>query len=368
MVELTDTEAALIDDLVDCIREAIERTDGIDKTYANKTKIQKLLYFAIDAYDLPVTYSWYLAGAVLPDTSISPSTLASPQGPDTPDQPHLESSQESSTEVSTDSSEIGSSDSVPNNSASVDHDILDPIMFTGSEPISSHGGLAEYVEREKVIGFYQEKLLDVWSQNTMRFLQNFYQATAPDRYRRLYIESTHLRTHLSTIADIIRTEADGAESSQSVTKLATQLAHTISDFHYELRQLDELQPSFRLVVKATDLIEKTVRELARRDPETYPPNAAALIDELQEFFYYYVWRYPCLEISAQTATGPSAYSLCRERRERWDAFDRELLVAYERLATSVAEAGLSPDPLAVGEEREQAVEEKLIDLSEKYFE
>ncbi len=57
MTLLSDAERDLVDDLLECIAIAIDRTEDVDKEYANKTKLQKLLYLAIDEFDLAITYS-----------------------------------------------------------------------------------------------------------------------------------------------------------------------------------------------------------------------------------------------------------------------------------------------------------------------
>ena len=92
MVRLSTDERTAISDLLSCIAEAMSRLDDIDPRYANKTKLQKLLHVAIDEFDLPITYSWYLAGAIVPADGVSPSGLESafdslpkPETPSAPD-------------------------------------------------------------------------------------------------------------------------------------------------------------------------------------------------------------------------------------------------------------------------------------------
>ena len=79
MVHLTETESELVQQLLSAISETIHEAPDIDAAYSNKTKVQKLLYFAIDEFDLPITYSWYLAGAVIPDRSIGSTSMIGPQ-------------------------------------------------------------------------------------------------------------------------------------------------------------------------------------------------------------------------------------------------------------------------------------------------
>ncbi len=75
MVQLSTAEHTLVGDLLECLAIAIDQTAEVDPEYANKTKLQKLLYLAIDEFDLPLTYSWYLAGAIVPGDPVSPTGL-----------------------------------------------------------------------------------------------------------------------------------------------------------------------------------------------------------------------------------------------------------------------------------------------------
>lgn len=357
MIRLTNTESTLVEELLECVSEAINRADGISPQYANKTKLQKLLYFAIEEYDLPITYSWYLAGAVVPDTGITPASLESPQSAQTGASSPGPGSDPDAFDASVDESQASEA-------------VIDPIMFSDSTDTSADtpGSVFELVDRSTLIDFYVSKLPDVWSQNTMRFLQNFYQEVAPPEYRSLYIESTHLRTHLNELVEAVDSHTMGDEPTTSVDELEIRLGRTISDFHYYLRDSQELRETFPLVVRGTDLIEDAVSTLVTTDRAEYTAEHVRTLEELQDFFYYYVWRYPCLRISSRTAIGPSAETLANKHRRSFQQFPDQFRTAYRDTAETVRAAGLSPDPVAPVDSDEDEIAQTLADLSMEYLE
>jgi hypothetical protein len=382
MTCLSNTESALVEELLECIGVALARTDGVSQEYANKTKLQKLLYFAIEEYDLPITYSWYLAGAVVPDTSIGPSSLPSPDAPASPGVPEaadrpVDDGSESTVDpapsepapASEPPAQPGSEDAPETTD---DPPSLDPIMFTGSHgsPDGHENGITsvfEVVPQSTLVDFYTTVIPNVWSQNTMRFLQNFYQETAPPAYRALYIESTHLRTHLQDIIDTVEAHRTGAEASQSVAELEPQLGRTVSDFHYYLRGIDEVRETLTLVTRGTDLLEDAVAVLRTLDRSEYTEAHVSALGQLKDFFYYQVWRYPCLRISAATARGPSAEAVASEHQASFNRFPERFEEAYRTSEAAVRNAGLYPDPQVRLEPTDDSVARKLTDLSDEYL-
>ncbi|WP_211313509.1 hypothetical protein [Halarchaeum salinum] len=351
MVHLTKSESDLVEQLLDDLATAIDDVPDVDPAYANKTKIQKLLYFAIDEFDLPVTYSWYLAGAVVPDRSIGPSSVPgidvatdSPPGPT----------------ISEVDDEVGS--------PSEDPSTIDPILFNDTTGSSSPTNLRAYVSRDDLLAFYRRVLPDVWHEETMRFLQNFYQETAPERYRLLYIESTHIRTHLSDLATAIECHLEAETPTRSIAETRRALELSISDFHYYLRSDKELRETFNAVVDGTDLIEDALMMLAKRPTADYTASHLDAVRRLQDFFFYYVWKYPCLRISQTTATGPHADELRTEHATEFETFHNVLHDERGALASTLADAGLRPGPNDYPPVDDQQLAERLSNLSAEYLE
>ncbi|TKX59691.1 hypothetical protein EXE48_14365 [Halorubrum sp. ASP1] len=352
MIDLTETESELVDQLLDVLGEAIDSLPEIDKSYANKTKIQKLLFFAIDEFEIPVTHSWYLAGAVVPDRSIGPNALQTADGPTGPSSPSV---------PETDSEDVIESVST-----------VDPILFTDSsgekfdsEPSSD---LEAYVSRSDLLSFYRQEIPDLWHQQTMRFLQNFYQETAPDEYRLLYIESTHLRTHLADLVDAIDAIIEGSTPERSIASIRESIELSISDLHYYIGRHDDLSQTLDVVVEGTDLIEDAVMRLDQHSTADLTPEHRSAIERLQDFFYYYVWKYPCLLISIDTASGTQADDLRAEQLAAFEDFDDRVLDERSTIAADLASVDLLPAPGDYEPIDDSVLSERLCDLSTQYLE
>jgi hypothetical protein len=382
MVQLTAAEQSTINGLLECIGSAIQQLDSVDPTYANKTKLQKLLYLAIEKFDLPVTYSWYLAGAVVPDDPATPadlhSTIDNLPRPDTPSVPSmndaaldkLQTDVEMSTapdigEVGPDSSNIENKPDEPSVAPDEGVDVPDPVLFTGgSGPTEDDDPLDG--RRDDIIDFYISTIPDVWRQNTMRFLQNFYLEYAPVEFRELYVQSTHLRTRLRDVENVVDAHVHGREPDQDLVNLSVELGRDISDLHCSIRESDALDDTFRAVVRGTDAIEDGLMVLADRNPDDLDEAHLDVVDTMQDFFYYWVWRYPCLVMSRDTATGPCAAALRDARRDQLETFEQDLLERTAEFEDELAAADLLPgqdDYQAVGDE----VDDAITSLADQYF-
>ncbi|SFR96964.1 hypothetical protein SAMN05216559_1747 [Halomicrobium zhouii] len=347
MGHLSAAERALVDELLDCIAEAMRRQDDVDPAYASKTKLQKLLYLAIDEFDLPVTHSWYLAGAVVPGDGATPAGLRSSfddvTGPSGPSLDADESAAPSDTDSAAAATD-GFDDLLDSVASPADDETLDPILFSpesAGETDPSPDRLGD--RRADVVDFYEATLPDVWYQRTMRFLQNFYLEHAPAAYRDLYVQSTHLRTRLHDVETVVKAITEGEQPTQSLDELVDDVGLDISDLHCSIQSSEELQSTFDGFVRGTDLIEDGLLMLATRSPDDLEPGHVATVQSMQDFFFYYVWRFPCLHISRETATGPSVESLRAERTDRLADFEDELQQEADRFERELAQAGLIPD-------------------------
>jgi len=177
----------------------------------------------------------------------------------------------------------------------------------------------------------------------MRFLQNFYLEHAPAAYRDLYVQSTHLRTRLRDVETVVKTITEGEQPTQSLDELVDGIGLDVSDLHCSIQSSEDLQATFDDFVRGTDLIEDGLLMLSNRSPDELEPGHVETVQSMQEFFFYYVWRYPCLYISRETATGPSAESLRSDRTDRLADFEDELQEEADRFERELAQAGLIPD-------------------------
>lgn len=391
MVQVSEQERAQVDALLECIAEAIATTDSVDARYANKTKLQKLLYLAIEEFDLPITYSWYLAGAVLPGDSAAKGNLESAfdrlAGPESPtaSAPDKETDLQSvDNAMGSPSSEVdmGQSfeapadsltDSVASPGESTTEDTIDPVLFTDSDTEMDDEGddptdPTTIIDdrRRDIVEFYRSVLPEVWHQNTMRFLQNFYLEHAPSEYRELYVHSTHLRTRLADIKEAVQAHIDGEEPVKPINELVRSVGHDISDLHCTIRSIDTIAPTFHTFTAGTDIIEDGLMKLAQLDPDELTQTHLDAVEALDELFYYWAWRYPCLIISQETARGPSADALRKEREDQLNGFEDKLRSQIEQFDKELAAAGLQPhysDYKAPDDE----VEALINDLSDYYL-
>ncbi|GAA1342586.1 hypothetical protein GCM10009647_086420 [Streptomyces sanglieri] len=398
MVQLTAVEQDVVDELLTCIAEAMEQLDDVDPIYANRTKLQKLLYLAIDEFDLSVTYSWYLAGAVLPGETGTPAGLKSAfDGLPETETPTVEESTDGSSFRDEVDSEVASNvedseaiddESVSDNellpsdietrfsdfSTQVDEDTtsadIDPILFTDTETDDTTSSQDRDKEtddqREEIVDFYVSVIPEVWHQNTMRFLQNFYLEHAPPKYRDLYVQSTHLRTHLRDIETAVADHLEGNKPDQPIAELVKAAELEISDLHCTIRSSETLSTTFDGFVRGTDLIEDGLMVLAQRPPAELEQEHVVAVRSMQDFFYYYVWRYPCLVISQETATGPAAEDLRTNRQQRLTEFETELERNIERFEQELEDAGLKPDYTDYPSSGDE-VEETITALADHYL-
>jgi hypothetical protein len=142
---------------------------------------------------------------------------------------------------------------------------------------------------------------------------------------------------------------------------------SISDLHYYLRDHELLQETFQLVVTGTDLIEDALLALNQTDPEDLTARHVDCIENLRDFFYYVVWKYPCLMISQDTATGPSADALRRDHRQEYAAFDETVLAEAQSLEQELTGHGLLPEAGMYQPPAHEELRETLSDLSSQYF-
>lgn len=396
MVQLSPAERTLVDELLSCIAEAMTRLDEVDQAYASKTKLQKLLYLAIEEFDIPLTYSWYLAGAVVPDDAATPGALQTAfdelPGGETPsissdDKNHPaadESSMEwnmqqirvdiySSTSAQSAPAEdiIGADDSNSPEKTTEPDTTVDPVLFSdtstpgGDDRPTAGSSLGD--SRDEVVDFYEATIPDVWHQSTMRFLQNFYLEYAPPAYRDLYVQSTHFRTRLRELETIVNDQVKDGEPTDSVDGAVQAAGLDVSDMHCTIQASDSLSPTFDAFVEGTDLIEDGLMMLAKRSPNALDTEHVTAIHSIQEFFYYYVWRYPCLVVSQETATGPSAEELRTNRQRRLTNFEAELQRETEEFEQELANVGLVPDYTDYAAPDDE-VEEIINELADQYLE
>lgn len=266
---------------------------------------EKLCYFAIEEFDIPVTYSWYLAGAC---TKVAGEPSAAANRLNTP-------------------------------STSLRED-------TGEDP-----DVRQYRDYFASTEFFPNYTLrDIWFMGKYEFLRDFYEHCAPEEYLDLYLASTNIREQLENIEDLVQHEithhslsewgggSDGGVLSESDER---EFRLLISDLHIEISEIDDLTETISVVTRGTDVLEQVFAQLTTLD--SISREQSVVLDDLAAYFYDDVWRYPALYISTQTAKGPNDYHLKGEHATKFTEFHEGLLSTANRMRNRCMDVGLYPN-------------------------
>ncbi|SEW01231.1 hypothetical protein [Halobacterium jilantaiense] len=267
---------------------------------------EKLTFFAIRDLNIDLSYSWYLAGGntevgptPTPDTSYTPGQQFGTIQQDTPTTDRLTR-------------------------------------------------LRNYFRNETFFGDYN--LAKVWYTDRYTFLRDYYSKFAPEEYTDLYITSVNIREKLTNLDNLIATESQnatlgdfGGGGSNSLLESADEreIRYLISDFHMDLTATDELSQTKQVVSAGTDLIEQVLFKLTQIEGTTREQRR--LLNNLSELFFYYIWKYPALLISADTATGPNEDIIRLNRLQEFERFNQQVESEISRLTDHFYEVGLLPN-------------------------
>jgi len=265
---------------------------------------EKLCYFAIEEFDIPITYSWYLAGA---NTKVAGEPQEAARRVDSSASPQWR--------------DVGE-----------DSEVRQYRDFIAS---------AEFMP-----GY---RLRDVWYTDKFEFLRDFYEHCAPEEFLVLYNISTDIREQLENIDEVVQQEATnhslsewsgGADDGVLAATDEQAFRLLISDLHIEISEIDDLTETVSIVTRGTDVIEQVFAHLTELD--SISEDQFGVLDDLSPDFYYAVWGYPALYISTQTAEGPNAHHLIQEHAERFTAFHQELVSEADEMREQCIDNDLYP--------------------------
>lgn len=300
-----DEEEELRTDVRIAIELALnEVLDSAEQRAITKTEEEKLTHFAIRDLDLDLTYSWYLAGSC---------TIASANR-------DTHSSMRSGPSFGT---------------------------LKADQPVGDNiKKLRDYFATEEFFPDYT--LRDIWFTNRFEFLRDYYRELAPDKYRELYVHSLDLRQQLWELTNLIETSRTNASlgdfggSSVGLLDRSTEneFRYVVSDFHMDLSEIEELNWLKKDVIQGTDMLERVYSKLTHL--ESISLEQEMLLNDMHDFFYDYVWKYPALAISAETAEGPNAEALSRRRLIELNGFDTRLHAETTELKDQALQLELLP--------------------------
>lgn len=308
------TDVSIAIDLA--LHDVLDQPNGRDITDVEE---EKLTHFAIRDCNLPLTYSWYLAGA---------HTVA----------------------------EANIEERSPWRSGRA----FGKIKAQEPQYNDRVRDLRDYFRSMEFIPGYT--LRDIWFTDKYDFLRDYYRELAPEKYRDLYVHSLELREQLSDLNVALNRESEnqslgdfGAGVSDTLLDSSREEAirYLVSDYQMDLAEIDELRQVKKDVVQGTDVIERILSKLTRME-STSKEQRSLIKKDLHDFFYYYVWKYPALAISVDTAAGPNANVLRRKRLTEFDGFDEQLIAEVHDICRRARDLGLFP-----------GVDEPISDNSEK---
>lgn len=293
--------------IINGLQQALDENDEIgedrDREITNIEE-EKLLFFAIQEFDLPLTYSWYLAG---PAARVSQTSQTFQ--PDA--EPEVDATEARQFFANT-------------------------TFFTVFGDESESGRGKEY------------DLRTVWYTGREEFLCDFYTKYAPESYVDLYIYVTRLRENiveLSKASDTSSSHTSLAEFGVSADPVLLEheereLRRLVSKIHMELSSIDDLRKTRTAVTKGTDIIEKVLKQLT--STETLTTEQAEMVEDLAGFFYDYVWKYPALRISATNAYGVDRHDLETRRESKFETFESTLERRTDLVEEQCRSVGLLP--------------------------
>jgi hypothetical protein len=303
---LYNEEKSYVNKLLRAIELAVKEKINNPGRLATRIEQEKLCYFAIKEFDIPVTYSWYLAGAY--------------------------------TRVAGEPNEAADRMNSPNQALQQD--------------VGENADVYEYKDfftsAEFMDGY---ELQNIWFTTESEFLRDFYRQCAPDDYVELYIVSIDIREKLKDMIKTIRdkranrslSDWDGGSNEGLLsTQDEQELRRLISDLHLELAKFDELSGIIGTMTQATDVLEQMFAQLTSLTSISHEQEV--VLNDLAQYFYYDVWRYPALYISTQTAEGPNRHHLIEEHATKFTDFDEELVTAATEMRDQGKNANLYTQP------------------------
>jgi hypothetical protein len=203
----------------------------------------------------------------------------------------------------------------------------------------------EYFRNTTFFGDYD--LREVYFTANPEFLCDFYEEFAEEKYTDLYVHSTKLREKLRNLDEAIDRGSEevslsewggGTDDGLLSPHKEEEIRRLVSSVHMDLAQLDGFEATRVPVTQGTDVIEDVLAKLTHLSSLT--ETQTDIVNGLGDFFYHYVWKYPALQISVETATGPNSDERKREHQLLFSRFDDILQRRISTLTTAHREADL----------------------------
>ena len=301
-------ESNVLEKVETALKQAVRQQPDLDWEYGTRIKRQKYVYLAVRHFtpsdqELPVTYSWYKFGAVMP---------ASPQtgtiGP-------------ASTQMPTPGARGSSVFSTP---------------FDDLVAFFEEGSLEPPLDE------------DNWYASDLDFLESFYENHAPAAYRELYLGNIELRRNLADAIEVLEARWEHADSQvgQSATGLDHEhyeaVGRAAARIHLGIADTSHLGETLPEVRRFTNVVEDAFLVLSTTALSDVKESQGAAIEELERIYNEWVWEYPALLISKETAVGPNAPTLRKWSAQKHFSVEDSLSGDIDKAAKICFDAGLVP--------------------------
>lgn len=301
-------ESNVLEKVETALKQAVRQHPDLSWEYGTRIKRQKYVYIAVKHFtqsddELPVTYSWYKFGAVLP---------ASPQ-----------------------TGTIG------------------PVSTQMPTPDARESGIFS-TPFDKLVKFFEEGLSspelneEHWYASDLDFLMSFYENYVPTEYQDLYLGNIELRRKLSETIETLKRQCDGTKSQVPTTGIVLSeddyktVGQAAARMHLGVVGVEYLGETLSEVRRFTNLVEDAFLTLSRSDHSEVTDTQLAAIEKLEENYNEWVWEYPALLISRETATGPNASTLRKWSAQKHFSVEDNLQREINDAARICREAGLVP--------------------------
>lgn len=277
------------DDLLEDVKEGVDiamHRRGFDDGDVDPIKFNKLAYFAVEEFDLPITYGWYKYGPAPVNTASQSVDVSPVPSNDVPaaDEPRVQD---------------------------VNHDNRSPEEY-------SYFFSDDLEEFERIV-----------KTSTKEYLVEFYFNHAPDRYRDLYIASAELQQ----IVDEITSDPSWHEDAgQFLEIVETRYPRIVR----EVRSNPALGESVRPVESYERLLIDVLETASNRTELSEAQQR--FVGRIIDFFYGGAWKYVALLISRDTVELSPGTNQDRLRNSI-DEDLREIRTGYETELNRLWERG-----------------------------
>lgn len=322
-----DREDQILETVMGGLRAAIADMDIKDPwQYSSDIKLQKLTYLAVERFGLNVTYSWYLAGAMVANERVSIDT----QRDEATTTGYVQDNQVALADITTGSTlrtdQYLDSDSPPNSPSK--QEIRQFYLRDLDDVWQSREAKQEL-----------DTLESIWYTKGREFLETFYQELAPPKYKQLYLSSLRFRNLLSDISEALETNSRNSTQSSlanfgqvtTIPDRVDELAEVRDTIMFEIESQSEFEACVEPFAAFFELVIDIYEKLVGSSLDELPSQIGRLFDKFEDFYYQMTWKLAATVIGNRTATGPRANMIARSHLNDHESLRKKYPEAWSEL-------------------------------------